>query len=162
MSFRDRVAWDGETGAYHDGSIRYMFLRPDALMGILHALPEAQRPAVLKAMATSIRRAGGQSARSYGAADAEALLSTIAETAPQLGWGRWQFVRPTATLLDLTVENSPFVGGYGPSDGPVCAPIVGMLGAVAEMVFGADAHTEEVQCAATGTANCRFVAEVAL
>ena len=49
MSFRDRVAYDAEAGTYHDGTMRYMFIKPEALMGIALAMPAEQRPAVIDA-----------------------------------------------------------------------------------------------------------------
>jgi len=157
-SFRERLVFDPTRGEYRDGDIRYMMIRPDALMGMIGELPEAMRPLVLEAFARSIRRAGGRSARSYqaaGAADATALLAVIEETAPQLGWGRWQLQR-TQDGLALTVENSPFAAGAGPAAHPVCAPIRGMLAAVGELVMGETVAVKETACAATGAPCCRF------
>jgi predicted hydrocarbon binding protein len=156
--FRDRLVFDPERGEYRDGDIRYMMIRPDALMGMIAELPEAMRPLALEAFARSIRSAGGRSARSYqaaGAADAAALLRVIQETAPQLGWGRWQLQR-TVDGLALTVENSPFAAGAGPGAHPVCAPIRGMLAAVGELVMGETVTVVETACAATGAPCCRF------
>jgi len=159
QTFRDRVVFDAERGEYLDNGMRYMMIRPDAVMGILHELDPAMRQPVLEAFARSITKAGGKSAASYqsmGAADADALLTTIQGTAPELGWGRWTLRRVDAGL-DLTVENSPFVQGFGPSETPVCYPIVGMLTAVGRMVFGTDVSVAEVACAAMADQDvCRF------
>ncbi len=156
--FRDRLVFDAARGEYRDGDIRYLMLRPDALMGLFAELPAAMRDAALAAFARSITRFGGRSARSYqaaGAADADALLATIAATAPQLGWGIWDLARDAAGLA-LTVRNSPFAAGAGPSPGPVCAPIVGMLRAVGGMVLDGEAAAHETECAAAGAPCCRF------
>jgi len=156
--FRDRLRFDAERGEYRDGDIRYMMIRPDALMGMIAELPEDMRPHALEAFARSIRRAGGRSARSYqasGAADAAALLRVIEQTAPQLGWGRWQ-LDSGPDGITLAVDNSPFVAGAGPSLHPVCAPIRGMLSAVGEMALGEAVAVAETACAATGAACCRF------
>lgn len=158
MSFRDRLTWDAATGAYADGAIRYMMIRPDAFMGILLNLPAEMRPQVLAAMAASIRQAGGKSAQSYraaGAIDRDAMLATIQETAPQLGWGVWNLTGSDSGL-DLTVANSPFPAGYGASDMPVCDPIKGMLKAVGEMVMGGPVNVTETSCAACGADICSF------
>jgi uncharacterized protein len=157
-NFRDRLRFDAERGEYRDGDIRYMMIRPDALMGMIAELPEAMRPAALEAFARSIWRAGGRSARSYqaaGAADAAALLAVIEQTAPQLGWGRWR-LESNGDGIALSVENSPFVAGAGPGPHPVCAPIRGMLTAVGEMVLGEAVAVTETACAATGASCCRF------
>jgi predicted hydrocarbon binding protein len=157
-SFRDRLAFDPDRGEYRDGNIRYLMIRPDALMGILKELPEAQRPDVLAAFARSITHHGGQSARTYraaGAADAAALAATIERTAPELGWGKWTLAIGDGRM-DLIVANSPFAAGYGPSATPVCHPILGMLRAVGPMVLGGPVAAAETRCAAQGAPDCRF------
>ncbi len=157
--FRDRLHFDSARGEYRDGAIRYLMLRPDALMGIFAELPEPMRPALLAAMARSITRAGGQSARAYqaaGAADPVTLARTIEVTAPELGWGVWSLTL-TPAALDLTVANSPFAAGHGPAATPVCAPILGMLGAIGPMILGHPIQAAETECAAvTGGDRCRF------
>lgn len=158
MSFRDRLTLDPQRGEHRDGAMRYMLLKPEALMGIALHLPDDMRPAVFQAMADSVFAAGGASARAYrasGARDGDALLATIAETAPQLGWGIWTFVR-TSNTITLEVENSPFAQGHGPSDHPVCAMIVGMLRAVGGMVLDTEVQVREIDCAAIASSHCRF------
>ncbi len=155
--FRERLVFDAARGEYRDGDVRYMMIRPDALMGMIAELPEAVRPQALEAFARAIHRFGGRSARAYqqsGAREADALLRTIAATAPQLGWGIWTLAR-TDDGLALSVENSPFAAGAGPSPHPVCAPIRGMLTAVGEMTLG-EVVASETACAAMGAACCRF------
>lgn len=156
--FRARLAYDHAAGEYRDGALRYMLIRPEALMGLIAELPEAARPAAFEAFARALHRVGGGSARTYraaGAATPAALLATIAATAPQLGWGRWEIARDGAGLT-VTVRNSPFAAGAGPFAGPVCAPIRGMLRAVGEMALGTPVVTEETTCAAAGAPCCRF------
>lgn len=157
MSFLDRVSYDAENGTHMDGAMRYMFIKPEALMGFALHLPEDMRPALFKAMAESVFAAGGASARAYGG-DGDALLATIAATAPQLGWGIWTFVRE-GEAITLTVRNSPFAAGYGTADHPVCAPICGMLRAVGGMVLGQPARVTEDACAAMGAEVCRFTVQ---
>lgn len=157
-SFRDRLTFDAARGEYRDGAIRYLMLRPDALMGLFAELPEGMRPAALAALARSVARAGGASARSYqtaGAADSASLLATIAATAPALGWGAWD-LRRDGEGLALTVRNSPFAAGAGPCGTAVCAPVLGMLRAVGGLVLGDPVTVEETACAAAGAADCRF------
>ncbi len=163
MTFRDRLAYDADAGTYHDGAMRYIFLKPEALMGVVLQMPEDQRPAVLEAMARSIFLNGGKSAKSYEAAGATAaadLLAVICSTAGQLGWGKWSATLDD-TALRLSVEGSPFAAAYGPSDTPVCAPITGMLRAVSGMVFGVPTQVEELTCAAMSAPLCTFEARPA-
>lgn len=160
MSFRDRVAFDAEAGTYFDGAMRYIYIKPEALMGIALAMPEDQRGAVLEAMAESVFINGGKSAKTYqesGAADGEALLAVIRETAPQLGWGSWSTV-VDGDELTVTVKGSPFAMGYGAADHPVCAPILGMLRAVSPVVLGGPTEVRETACAAMGAEACTFTA----
>lgn len=169
--FRERLAFDAARGEWRDETRRYMMIRPEALMGMFRRLEEPARGEALAALAASIVEQGGDSARAYraqvsrvlGADDAQALLDTVAATAPELGWGVWNFSRE-GQALTLRVRNSPFAAGFGPSESPVCAPIVGMMTAVASLVHGAPWQAVEVSCAATraaepsDAAECRFEA----
>lgn len=157
-NFRERLIYDAEHGEYRDGDIRYMMIRPDALMGMIAELPKDVRPLALEAFVRAIHRFGQRSARSYqaaGAADAAALLRVIEQTAPQLGWGCWRLERALDGLT-LTVENSPFATGAGRSPYPVCAPIRGMLAAVGELAMGEPVAVSETACVAIGAPSCRF------
>ena len=159
-AFRDRLVFDAARGEYRDGDIRYLMLRPDALMGLFAELPEAARADALAALARSVARFGGRSAQAYraaGAATGAALLETIAATAPQLGWGVWD-LRQEDDALELVVQNSPFAAGAGQATQPVCAAIGGMLRAVAEIVLEGDVAAAETACAAAGAPCCRFTA----
>ena len=158
-SFRDRLHFDSSRGEHRDGAIRYMMIRPDALMGLFARLPDHQRLTALQALAGSIQEFGGRSAQSYralGATDAAAMLDTIAQTAPQLGWGVWTFRRDGASIR-LDVVNSPFAAGAGASAHPVCHAIVGMLRAIGPQVMGGPVRAVETRCAAqVGGEPCHF------
>lgn len=158
-TFKERLSHDEAMGQWMDQSRRYMLIRPEALMGIFRNLPENSRDAALHALKASIAEQGGDSARAYVAmgGSGEALLSTITETAPMLGWGRWTIVRNGQTLR-LDVENSPFAKGFGPSSRPVCHAVAGMLEAVSGLVLGAPVTASETACAATGAPRCEFEA----
>lgn len=163
MSFRDRLAYAAARGEYRDGAIRYMMIRPDALMGILAELPEPMRLEMLAAFARSITRHGGKSAQAYreaGAVSAEQMVATIAATAAELGWGIWD-LRQNGAQLDLDVRNSPFVEGHGPSEHPICHPILGMLLAIGPMILGGPVDARETRCASMGHPTCHFVVTLA-
>lgn len=159
MRFRDRLRYEAAEGAIYDGAIRYMMIRPDALMGIFSHLPPAERGAALEALGASVRERGKHSARTYG--DPAALLATIEATAPDLGWGLWHFARE-GERLTLEVKHSPFVHGAGEAmEGPVCHAIAGKAASVGELVAGRPATAHEVRCAASGGDTCTFHVEPA-
>ncbi len=160
--FRQRLAFDPASGELRDGDTRYVMLREDSLMGLFRRLPAPARTDAFNAFAASVSEHGARSAARYRARAGESgdLLATIAATAAQLGWGLWRFSRTEAGELQLEVKNSPFARGYGASSEAVCAPITGMLGAVASMVFDAPVEAEEDLCASAGGALCRFSARL--
>ena len=141
--------------------IRYLRLRADTLMGMFRHLSGPARAQALAALARSTAEHGGDSARRYlesGDRDTAALLATIERTAAELGWGQWRFGERGVARLALDVADSPFAAGYGPADTEVCAPITGMLQAVAERVLGAPCEARETECGARGAQRCRFEA----
>jgi len=160
--FRQRLVFDLARGELRDGDTRYLMLREDSLMGLFKGLTGPARADAFKAFAASVAEHGERSAARYRAGEGEAgdLLATIAATAAQLGWGVWRFSRTEAGELELEVKNSPFAHGYGASLEAVCAPIAGMLGAVASIVFDAPAQAGENLCASAGGAVCRFSARL--
>jgi predicted hydrocarbon binding protein len=149
------VKHDAARGEWRDGDARYLVIRNDSLMGLFRRLEEPARGAALRAFAESLAEHGGRSAAGYRAEDEEGFLGRVTAMAARLGWGRWVFSRD-AGALRLVVENSPFADGFGSSAVPVCAPIAGMLQAVASLALGAPAAVEETRCAATGAADCAF------
>ncbi|MDH4188685.1 MAG: methylmalonyl Co-A mutase-associated GTPase MeaB [Betaproteobacteria bacterium] len=156
-------AWLGERRVRQPAAeeIRYLRLRADTLMGMFHHLPAAARAQALAALARSTAEHGGDSARRYlqsGGGDAAALLARVEKSAGELGWGRWRFGEREAMRLALEVAESPFPEGYGAADTEVCAPITGMLQAVAELVLGAQCEARETGCRARGAKLCRFEA----
>lgn len=161
--FAGGLVRDPDRGELRGGDARYLLVRQDSLMGLFRRLPSAARGDALAAFAAAVNEAGGRSAARYSSAvhKEAALPGIFAETAAQLGWGVWTFTQPAAGELRLSVANSPFAAGFGPSEGPVCAAIAGMASAIASAIFGRTAAAEETQCAAAGANCCRFVARVA-
>jgi len=150
---------DAARGEWRDGEARYLVIRNDSLMGLFQRLEEPARGAALRAFAASLAEHGGRSAAGYRAEDEEGFLARVTAMAARLGWGRWVFSREES-VLRLVVENSPFASGFGPAAAPVCAPIAGMLQAVAALALGAPAAAEETRCAAAGAADCAFRASL--
>jgi predicted hydrocarbon binding protein len=157
---RDRLRWSAADGAIHDGPRRYLMMRPDVLMGVLRRLPADERARVAEAFADAVADHGVDSIRAYFrqvGEDPSALLASTKRAAADLGWGAWRF-EPSAGRLGLSVQGSPFAQGFGASDAPVCAPIRGMLRAVAGVAAGVDADVREVRCVACGDPRCEFEA----
>lgn len=157
---RERLAWDVARGQVADGPRRYLLMRPDVLMGTVRRLPPPLRAAVLDAFADSVAEHGADSIRAYFRAvgeDPSALLAASAAAAADLGWGAWTF-EPGRGRLGLEVDASPFAQGWGPADAPVCAPVRGMLRAIASVSLGVDADAAEVACVSCGAPRCRFEA----
>ncbi|WP_138466015.1 V4R domain-containing protein [Poseidonocella sp. HB161398] len=159
--FHARLAVDRAAGELRDGAIRYLMMRPDALMGLFARLAPEHRAPALEALAASVAEHGGRSAAAYrdsGAADPEAMMQVIAATSADLGWGVWSFARQGPRRIEVTVANSPFAAGIGRAGAPVCAPVRGMLAAIGPLLLGCDrAEVAETRCrAVTGEGPCRF------
>jgi crotonobetainyl-CoA:carnitine CoA-transferase CaiB-like acyl-CoA transferase/predicted hydrocarbon binding protein len=155
------VAGGGGAVTQRDGEIRYLRLRADTLMGMFRHLPAPARAQAFAALVRASAEHGGDSARRYlesGSGDTAALLARIEKTAGEFGWGNWRFSERSAARLALEVADSPFAAGYGAAETEVCAPITGMLQAVAGLVFGAACEAREIECCARGAAHCRFEA----
>ncbi len=159
---RDRLLFDAARGRVLDGPRRYLLMRHDVLMGMFDRLPADVRALALDAIAQSVAEHGADSIRAYhasGGGDVAALLAVTADAAADLGWGRWRFAchdSACGPVLSLTVDDSPFAAVAARGDAPVCAPVRGMLGAVAEVAFGAPYRVRERRCAAQGAPRCEF------
>lgn len=157
-AFWDRIRIDEPSGAIADGDRRYLMMRADVLMGMLHELPAELRCTVLAALAESARKHGGQSVRAYLEEGSLAgLPHTVIEGAAAFGWGNWRFT-PSQHEATLEVDNSPFAAGYGRADQPVCAPIRGIFHSLAQTVLGSAVQVVETRCAAQHAGPCRFTA----
>ncbi|KRW95245.1 4-vinyl reductase [Paracoccus sp. MKU1] len=159
--FRQRLHHDHETGQLSDGPIRYLIMRPDALMGMFDRLPTSARAEALAALAGSVAEFGGRSVTAYLQArpgNFEALLRVIEQISADLGWGLWRFQAGQDGNYGLTVRNSPFAAGIAqPASQPACAPIQGMLTAIAAQIFGNGGKVIETHCAAChGGDTCHF------
>tara|TARA_R110000787_G_scaffold43075_3_gene105668 strand:- start:280 stop:789 length:510 start_codon:yes stop_codon:yes gene_type:complete len=162
----ERVARDPALGELRDGNTRYFLMRADAFMDAFARLDEDARYTMFAAFAASIAKHAGQSVKHYrhelGPAAREIFLNAAVNLAADMGWGAWKFGPSTPGEIALEVRNSPFAEGYGKSDGPVCAPILGMIEALGGIVFAVDPACEEHECAAvSGGEVCRFVARLA-
>ena len=158
-ALRERLAWDPALGRISDGPRRYLLMRPDVLMGAVAAMAPAHQGSFLSSWQMSTCQHGADSLRAYAQmvhGDRHALLQATVAAAADLGWGRWSLTLEAGTL-HLEVLDSPFVGGWlaasqgRPSQEPVCAPIRGMLQALAEVVLEGPVAVQEAECGAVQT-----------
>lgn len=158
--FSERLRHEVDEGEMRDGAIRYLMMRPDALMGMFARLEPESRAAAYAALAASVAEFGGRSVAAYresGALSTDSLMKTIEGTSADLGWGRWTFSRAGGGAIRVEVRNSPFADGAGITGEAVCAPIRGILTAMASVLVGQGARVEETVCAsAHGAGPCCF------
>lgn len=160
--FKDRLVFDVERGELRDGPVRYLLIRQDTLVGLFQRLSLPAQRAALQAFAQAVEERGGQSIDRYQEfTPPDRLVALVAKTASQLGWGSWRFDRSVPGQLALEVENSPFRELAGDLREPACAPISGMLRALAARILGGPVTIDEVICAGAGGACCRFRARLA-
>jgi predicted hydrocarbon binding protein len=159
-SFRERLQWR-DNGSIEDGDIRYLLLRTDSLMGVFKRLDPTVRMQAFQAFADSLAENGRKSIearmRRMNLSGAQLYDDLAKSSGSHLGWGVWTYRRTNAERFEVDVANSPFAHGYGPSDHPICWPIVGMLTAIGELVHGRPVHVEETACAAVSGGSCHFV-----
>jgi hypothetical protein len=157
---RARLRWDAADGSIHDGPRRYLMMRPDVLMGTLARLPDPVRAQVQDAFADSVAAHGIDSIRAYFrqvGEDPPKLMAATVQAAADLGWGAWRF-EPGRGRLGLAVTGSPFAQGAATAARPACAPIRGMLQAVATVATGIESEALELRCVACGAPRCEFEA----
>lgn len=148
-----------------DGNTRLFLMRADAFMDAFARLNSDARYTMFSALAQSIAKHSGQPVKHYrhelGPAAREIFLNAAVNLAADMGWGAWTFGPHTRGKMTLEVRNSPFVEGYGLSDCPVCAPILGMIEALGGIIFSIDPIVEETECAAVTRGDfCCFRAQL--
>jgi predicted hydrocarbon binding protein len=156
--FRERLDWSAVPGQVRDGAIRYMLIRPDALMGAIMRLSPEALAEMLAALHASVLDFGGRSAGKYNQTAARPLIEVVAETAPDLGWGTWTIARDDRAIR-ITVEDSPFAAPLvnTPPSQPVCTAMTGMMSAVGGIMGGRPVTAVETRCAAQhGGGTCHF------
>jgi predicted hydrocarbon binding protein len=146
-------------GAIVDGSIRYMLIRPDVLMGVAHHLGQGREHeflAALEASAFANAQASFAAYRDRQQFGREDFLASTCGVANTLGWGSWSLTEEADGVRVIRVNDSPFAAGYGSSPRAVCAPIKGVLRACAVVGYGKDVEVEETECVAQGNKQCCF------
>lgn len=159
--FRERLDWNAVPGQVRDGAVRYMLIRPDALMGAIMRLSPDAREEMLLAFHASVLDFGGRSAGNYNKTANHPLIEVVAATAPDLGWGTWTVAQGAANVR-VAVTDSPFAAPLVDEAPAVpvvsaCTPITGMMSAVGTIMAGSPVTAIETHCAARhGGAVCHF------
>ena len=65
---------------------------------------------------------------------------------------------PVGGVTELAEGSEYSFHDWGASDAPVCAPIAGMLQAIATVATGIDGDVRELRCVACGAPRCEFEA----
>jgi uncharacterized protein len=153
------VVSDPSRGVIADGDIRYVLIRADVLMGIARELTGKGGDFLAAFEASAFRNARDSFARyrEEGRFAAGDFLQRCGEVAASLGWGRWKVSDHGAEGRSVVVEDSPFALGFGHAEAPVCAPISGVLQAMALVGYGVAVQVQEISCAAQGAQRCHFV-----
>ncbi|MDI1295619.1 MAG: 4-vinyl reductase [bacterium] len=156
LPFRERLDWRAVPGQVVDGAVRYMLIRPDALMGAIMRLSPGAQVEMLAALHASVLDFGGRSAGTYNKTATRPLIEVVGETAPDLGWGCWTVVRRDGAF-HIMVKDSPFAAPVTDAAHPVCTAMTGMMSAVGAIMTGAPVTAVETHCAAQHGGNiCHF------
>jgi predicted hydrocarbon binding protein len=148
-----------QAGRLTEDGIRYVMMRPDVLMGIVHDLAPENAGLFFKALENSAFRHAQASFSQYRArtpTSAEDVLSSWFSIAAKLGWGQWSSAQTANDCGEIVVHDSPFAAGHGPADCPVCGAITGVVKAMILVACGEAVDVREVACAAQGFPACRF------
>lgn len=161
-----------DNGALRFKGVRYLLIRPETLASFQNSLEAeaGQEPAAEILYAGGF--SGGQlSGRRYketlGLTDREAV-EFMCCMGREIGWGHFYLAMLDieSGRLVVEVDSSPFAEAYKvaiPDQrealDSVCHLIRGVLGGLADGLFGSPVRAREERCLAVGGANCRFEIE---
>jgi predicted hydrocarbon binding protein len=161
-SFLDNFEFEPAEGRLGLQGVRYLLMRPSILVELQKAL-ESQLPYDAPAILTGAAQAEGVAVAGrlkevFAYSEAE-VVSTLLFHLQQGGWGALSAEMINTETREVVVrgEGSPFAEGYGPSIGPVCHLLLGVLNGMAIALFESEVEGLEVQCQAKGDQACRFV-----
>lgn len=157
------LAHDASTGHLTFKGVRYLLIRPETVVAFQKAVEAELGARAGELMARGGRTGGALSARRYREAfglGARELVEFMVRMGREIGWGAFTLDRLDLERRELviSVRHSPFAEAYGPSAVPVCHLIAGVVGGLAEGVFGQPAQVIETACLAAGGPACRFEA----
>jgi predicted hydrocarbon binding protein len=153
---------DGRGSLTYQGG-RYILVRPETLVAFQKAVEGELGARTAELMARGGRTGGALSVRRYRESfglDARGIAGFMVGMGRQIGWGNFSLERLDldARALVISVARSPFAEAYGPAPRPVCHLITGVVGGLAEGLFGEGVEVAETTCLAAGGPTCRFEA----
>ena len=164
MSFLERVTWDREEGVHVNTGMRYMIIKPEALMGFVHELPAQMRPSPLTPWPGMSRFMAGnplEPIKTWGRRKARRCCPSSSRR--RQNWaGASGGLSAGQGKSGYRSKILPFADGYGPAGFIVCEPILGMLTAVGALVLGGPVTVREVECAAMRSSKCEFIVELSV
>ncbi len=158
-----------DEGALRFKGVRYLLIRPETLASFQRSLAIEAGPKVAADILYEGGFTGGQlSGRKYketlGLTDREAV-EFMCRMGREIGWGHFRLAMLDVEngRLVVEVDSSPFAEAYKAAipdqweapDG-VCHLIRGVLGGLADGLFGGPVQAREERCLAGGGASCRF------
>jgi predicted hydrocarbon binding protein len=159
----ESLEFDPEQGQLTYRGVRYFLVRPET---VAQLQKDMEAGLGLERTAEILYSAGFTGGSLSASAYREKLgLSGVdiarfmASMGGQIGWGRLEVEEcdPESGRLEVSLTNSVFAQGYGPSAAPVCHMVRGVFAGVGSIVLGGPVEAVEVQCRAAGAPNCRIV-----
>lgn len=158
----ENLHFDSEKGVISFKGIRYILIRPETIVQFQKEVERVMGDRTSFAMSRGGYEGGSLSAKNYKQEfnlSNEEVVDYMCSMGSQLGWGAFEVVELSEGRLVVDVHNSAFAENYGPSDGPVCHMIQGVLAGLGRTVLGSDVKSVEEKCAAKGDDVCRFVVQ---
>ena len=155
----EEISYDKKSGGWYYKDIRYLFIRPETIVGIQKKVNEIcgeAKEALFSGGYTGGKLSAEKFTKELGLSEEE-ILAFMCYMGTQLGWGRMEWELHEEKFV-IRVHNSPFAEAYGKSDEGVCHLIEGVFAGVGEIIFG-KAVSEERLCKAKGDAYCEIVVE---
>lgn len=156
------LTFDADAGRLAFKDVRYLLIRPETIVGFQKAVERELGERAGELLYQGGFTGGSLSARRYrevfGYSDRE-IVEFMCRMGCEIGWGSFELRTLEAAHGELVIEvtQSPFAEAYGQAATGVCHLIRGVLGGLAEGVFGKPVRAEEVLCLAQGDRVCRFV-----
>ncbi len=153
----------GDEGALRFRDVRYLLIRPETLASFQRSLegevgPDRAGEVIFAGGFTGGRLSGRKYKEALGLSDREAV-EFMCRMGGEIGWGQFRLVEldPEARRMAVEVGCSPFAEAYGEAaTGGVCHLIRGVLGGLADGLFGGPVRARETMCLARGDPLCRF------
>ncbi|MFQ5897001.1 MAG: V4R domain-containing protein [Candidatus Methylomirabilia bacterium] len=159
---RDLV-YDARGGCLTFKGTRYLLIRPETLVALHKAVEAEVGEDAGELMARGGRTGAALSASRYREAfnlDTRQVVEFMVRMGREIGWGEFTLERLDLEHRELviSVARSAFAEAHGPAASPVCHLITGVVGGLAEAVFGGPVDVSETACVAAGAPTCRFEA----